>query len=216
MDGEPLGRGTELRIYLKEECQEYLDDAKLQDLIAKYSEFINFPIYLWVGGGGERASDGVGHTNVWCMNTANHVLHDTIPMHIHKHPLLPHAPIPQTSSEVERDEVPSTDDESIDDESTDETTEGDDVEDEDGEEEEDASAEETPKVKETVWDWKLLNENKAIWLRPAGEITEEEYTNFYKAVGKVCVCFDKECVCMEGFGEASIKRICVAVCVLCD
>ncbi len=48
MDGEPLGRGTELRIYLKEECQEYLDDAKLQDLIAKYSEFINFPIYLWV------------------------------------------------------------------------------------------------------------------------------------------------------------------------
>lgn len=49
-DGEPLGRGTELRIFLKEECQEYLDEAKLQELVGKYSEFINFPIYLWVRG----------------------------------------------------------------------------------------------------------------------------------------------------------------------
>ncbi len=86
---------------------------------------------------------------------------------------------------MERDEVPSADDESIDEDTTEDTSEGDDVEDEEGEEE-DAAAEETPKVKETVWDWKLLNENKAIWLRPAGEITEEDYTNFYKAVGKVC------------------------------
>ena len=31
----------------QEETQEYLDDAKLKELIAKYSEFINFPIYLY-------------------------------------------------------------------------------------------------------------------------------------------------------------------------
>ena len=46
-DGEAIGRGTEIKIYLKEEAQEYLDEGKLKDLVEKYSEFINFPIYMW-------------------------------------------------------------------------------------------------------------------------------------------------------------------------
>ncbi|KAL3640991.1 heat shock protein 90 [Castilleja foliolosa] len=44
---EPLGRGTEIRLHLRDEAQEYLDESKLKDLVKKYSEFINFPIYLW-------------------------------------------------------------------------------------------------------------------------------------------------------------------------
>lgn len=44
---EPLGRGTEIRLHLREEAGEYLDEGKLKDLVQKYSEFINFPIYLW-------------------------------------------------------------------------------------------------------------------------------------------------------------------------
>ncbi|KAL2895588.1 Endoplasmin-like protein [Bienertia sinuspersici] len=44
---EPLGRGTEIRLHLREEAGEYLEEAKLKDLVKKYSEFINFPIYLW-------------------------------------------------------------------------------------------------------------------------------------------------------------------------
>ena len=32
---------------MKEEAQEYLDQSALKDLIRKYSQFINFPIYLW-------------------------------------------------------------------------------------------------------------------------------------------------------------------------
>ena len=31
----------------QEEAQDYLDEAKLKELVAKYSEFINFPIYLY-------------------------------------------------------------------------------------------------------------------------------------------------------------------------
>ena len=45
--GQPLGRGVEINIYLKEEAQEYLEEDKLKELVEKYSEFINFPIYLW-------------------------------------------------------------------------------------------------------------------------------------------------------------------------
>lgn len=44
---EPLGRGTEIRLHLREEAGEYLEEGKLKDLVKKYSEFINFPIYLW-------------------------------------------------------------------------------------------------------------------------------------------------------------------------
>ena len=32
---------------LQEDASEYLEEAKLKDLVAKYSEFINFPIYLY-------------------------------------------------------------------------------------------------------------------------------------------------------------------------
>ncbi|KAI9113279.1 hypothetical protein K1719_015804 [Acacia pycnantha] len=44
---EPLGRGTEIRLHLREEAGEYLEEFKLKELVKKYSEFINFPIYIW-------------------------------------------------------------------------------------------------------------------------------------------------------------------------
>jgi HSP90 family molecular chaperone len=47
-DGPQLGRGTLIRLHLKPEALEYAEEAKLRDLVGKYSEFINFPIYLQV------------------------------------------------------------------------------------------------------------------------------------------------------------------------
>ena len=53
-------------------------------------------------------------------------------------------------------------------------------------EEEDEDEEEEVKVPEmvTVWDWERLNPNKPIWTRSASELTEEDYSSFYKAVSK--------------------------------
>jgi hypothetical protein len=45
-EGEPIGRGTVIKVHLKPEALEYADEAKLKELIQKYSEFMNFPIYL--------------------------------------------------------------------------------------------------------------------------------------------------------------------------
>lgn len=45
--GNTLERGTEVILHLKEEVHEYLETDILSDLIHKYSQFINFPIYLW-------------------------------------------------------------------------------------------------------------------------------------------------------------------------
>lgn len=47
-ENEPLGRGTMLKIHLKPEALEYAETAKLKELVSKYSEFMNFPIYLQV------------------------------------------------------------------------------------------------------------------------------------------------------------------------
>ena len=43
-----IGRGTKIILYLKDECVEYLEERKLKDLIKKHSEFISFPIELFV------------------------------------------------------------------------------------------------------------------------------------------------------------------------
>ncbi len=138
--GEPLGRGVEINIYLKEEAQEYLEESKLESLVQRYSEFINFPIYLY------------------------------------------------NSKEVS-EEVPAEDG---DDETADASADDDDNEDSDEDEDEDDDSEDDseddePKTKtitKTVWDWERLNDVKAIWLRSASEVEEEEYTKFYQALAK--------------------------------
>lgn len=45
--GNTLGRGTTISLFLKEEAQENLEQNKIKELVKKYSQFINFPIYLW-------------------------------------------------------------------------------------------------------------------------------------------------------------------------
>merc|ERR1712017_31353 len=47
-DGKELGRGTRITLHLKEDQQEYLEERRLKDLVKKHSEFIGFPIELWV------------------------------------------------------------------------------------------------------------------------------------------------------------------------
>ncbi|KAK9748569.1 hypothetical protein RND81_02G067400 [Saponaria officinalis] len=144
-ENEPLGRGTEIRLHLREEAGEYLDESKLKDLVKKYSEFINFPIHLWA------------------------------------------------TKEVDK-EVPADGDESGDDEYDDEvddeketTDTSEEKTEETDEKEEDEEVEKKPKtkiIKETISEWELLNDVKAIWLRSPKEVTEEEYAKFYHSLAK--------------------------------
>merc|ERR1711870_172726 len=111
---------------------DYLSEDKLKESAKKYSQFIQFPIYVKVK--------------------------------------------KEVEAEAEEDDDDDKDDE--DEEKTDDVETKDDDEKEDEEETKDA-----PK-KKTVFEWEQVNTQKAIWLRAKEDVTEEEYTEFYKSISK--------------------------------
>merc|ERR1719476_77412 len=131
--GNTHGRGTRVTLQLKEDAHDYLSEDKLKESAKKYSQFIQFPIYVKV----------------------------------------------KKEVDVESEE---SDDDDDDDEEKEEDEEKDDVEakdDEDEKEEEDKKP-----SKKTVFEWEQVNTQKAIWLRAKEDVTEEEYTEFYKSISK--------------------------------
>jgi len=99
--------------------------------VKKYSEFINFPIYIW------SSKEVTREVEVDHEDDDDHD-HDH-----HKHDDL------DITDEPDHHEKP-----------------------------------EKTTVRETLWDWELLNDNKALWLRNRDEIENEEYYKFYKALTK--------------------------------
>merc|ERR1712038_1555555 len=45
--GDTLGRGTQISLFLKEEAYDYLEQDTVKTLVKKYSQFINFNIFMW-------------------------------------------------------------------------------------------------------------------------------------------------------------------------
>jgi len=127
--GNTLGRGSRVTLHLKEDAHDYLSEDKLKEASKKYSQFIQFPIYVKVK--------------------------------------------KEVDAEAEEDDD--------DDDKEEDEEEKDDVETKDEEEKEEKKEKPT---KKTVYEWEQVNTQKAIWLRSKEEVTEEEYTEFYKSISK--------------------------------
>jgi molecular chaperone HtpG len=46
--GEPMGRGTKITLYMKEDQAEYVEEKKVKEVVKKHSQFIGYPIKLLV------------------------------------------------------------------------------------------------------------------------------------------------------------------------
>merc|ERR1712045_140709 len=128
--GNTLGRGSRVTLHLKEDAHDYLSEDKLKEASKKYSQFIQFPIYVKV-----------------------------------------------------KKEVDAEAEEEDDDDDKEDEEEKDDVEKKDDDEKDEDEEKKTPK-KKTVFEWEQVNTQKAIWLRAKDDVTDEEYSEFYKAVSK--------------------------------
>merc|ERR1712050_547998 len=80
-------------------------------------------------------------------------------------------------------EAEAEEDDDDDDKEDDEEEKSDDVETKDDDEKEEEEKKDAPK-KKTVFEWEQVNTQKAIWLRAKEDVTEEEYTEFYKSISK--------------------------------
>lgn len=52
-----------------------------------------------------------------------------------------------------------------------------------------------------MWEWELLNMSKPIWLRQPSEVTDAEYTAFYKTLSKVPLLCGRQCVSEQKGGR---------------
>ena len=153
--GVDLGRGTKITCYLKEDQLDYLEESRIKELVKKHSEFINYPISLYVEktvskeveleeGAKDEGEEGEGKEGE-CEEDA--------------------APCEKCDPEIE--EVKDEDLANIE---------------KMAEQEAEAKAKKTKTVEEVVSEYVLLNKQKPIWSKKPTSISHDEYASFYKSL----------------------------------
>ena len=163
-----IGRGTKIILYLKDECVEFLEERKLKDLIKKHSEFISFPIELWIEKTTEKEVDDDEDDEKKEDEKKDEKKEG------------------EEKKDEEKKDEKKEGEEKKDEEKKDEKKEGEEKKEEEGPKVEDTKEEKKEKkkkkIKEVTHEFERVNNTKPIWLRKKEEVTKEEYANFYKSI----------------------------------
>ena len=162
--GETLGRGTQIVLHLRDDAtEEFLPQDSLKQIIERYSEFVNFPIYLEM----ERTEEKEEPLDV-----------EEVKAQVAAYNERKAEREKQKEAERQAKEEARA-------KAEDEGAEIEDVaEEEEKPEEPEKEIKTTHMVKRNVTEWTLMNPLKPIWTRDSKEVTEEEYHKFYKSFTK--------------------------------
>ena len=160
--GNTLGRGTQVTLHLKEDAMEFANENELKQLVKKYSEFINYPIFLYVTKAVEKTvPDEAAQAAADEAKAAKAA-----------------QAAEKAAAKAEKEAKLAAG------ETVEEDGDSEDVEVSDEEEDATPSEPKTKKVTEQVPEWERVNDVKAIWTRSPREISDEEYAQFFKVLTK--------------------------------
>lgn len=165
--GEPIGRGTKVILHLKEDQTEYIEEKRVKEVVKKHSQFIGYPITLFVS--------GIWFDVIAYMQVLLGFLEKCHFLQVEK----------ERDKEISDDEA---EEEKTEKEEKEEKEEGEDkpkIEDvgsDDEEDSKDKDKKKKKKIKEKYIDQEELNKTKPIWTRNPDDISNEEYGEFYKSL----------------------------------
>lgn len=169
-----LKRGTQIRLHLKEDHKKYLEESTLKNIVKTHSEFISYPIKLWCQKSREVEVD---LTEEELEEAKKKALEE-------KQQQKTDETAVTEELETATEDSPTEENKSGEEAATGEeenSAQDDDVTVEEIEEEE-VDVPKTKKVQEKYHEWDVLNSQKPIWTQKPEDISEEEYTSFYKTV----------------------------------
>jgi len=155
-----LTRGTELILKLKEDQLEYLEEKKIRDLVKTHSEFIDFGIELACN---KTKSEDIALEGEELEEAKK------------KAEEAKAAKAAEKAKKAEEEAAKKEEEGAKVEEVTEEVEKME-------EEEEEVAAPLTKKVTKDYVEFERLNKTKPIWMRKAEEVTDEEYTAFYKSI----------------------------------
>lgn len=178
----PMTRGTRLVLHLRDDQLQYLEEVQLREIIGRHSQFVSYPIQLWV--------TKVKETEVDESQNEEYEVDDNTEIELTAENNESNEPTEENTQTTEENT-----------EATEETENTENTEEKDlildGEEEmeqfnlEEKAEEnnetteeitEEPPEPETYNEFEVLNKSVPIWLKSKDEVTEDEYNEFYRTI----------------------------------
>lgn len=162
-------------LHLKEDQTEYLEERRVKEVVKKHSQFIGYPITLYVRMGWESSRV--------CLLLWRTVWSMALISEFWNYCLLYFQLEKEREKEISDDEAEEEKGEKEEEDKDDEEKPK--IEDVGSDEEDDSGKDKkkkTKKIKEKYIDQEELNKTKPIWTRNPDDITQEEYGEFYKSL----------------------------------